>query len=158
VTILDRATRGVPSDYAPAGSRLAEPYLIANRVDGLGAGAYRFDGVLRLLRAGDFADQAAYLCLEQALGGDAAATHFLMVDLEKVLGRFGDRGYRLAQLEAGVVAGRMYLGAEAHRLGATGLTFYDDDVARFFAYGDRPKSCMLVLAAGPATRHLLPLA
>jgi hypothetical protein len=31
-TILDRATRGVPSDYAPAGSRLAEPFLIANRV------------------------------------------------------------------------------------------------------------------------------
>ncbi|MEA2565352.1 MAG: hypothetical protein QOD49_529 [Actinomycetota bacterium] len=161
-SMLAPATRGVPADYAPAGSRLVEPYLIANRVDGLGAGAYRFDGVLRLLRAGDFAEQAAYLCLEQALGGDAAATHFLMVNLATVLDRFGDRGYRAAELEAGIVAGRMYLGAEAHRLGATGLTFYDDDVTRFFAPspvgGDPPKSCMLVLAAGPATRHLLPLA
>jgi hypothetical protein len=85
-----------------------------------------------------------------------------MVNLATVLDRFGDRGYRAAELEAGVVAGRMYLGAEAHRLGATGLTFYDDDVIRFFAPssvgGDPPKSCMLVLAAGPATRHLLPLA
>jgi SagB-type dehydrogenase family enzyme len=159
VTILDRATRGVPSDYAPAGSRLAEPYLIANRVEGLESGAYRFDGEkLQLLASGDFAQEAAYLCLEQPLAHDAAATHFLMVDLEKVLGRFGDRGYRLAQLEAGVVAGRMYLGAEAHRLGATGLTFYDDGVTRFFADGGRPKSCMLVVAVGPSTRHLLPLA
>jgi hypothetical protein len=128
-------------------------------VEGLESGAYRFDGEkLRLLASGDFAEEAAYLCLEQQLAHDAAATHFLMVDLEKVLGRFGDRGYRLAQLEAGVVAGRMYLGAEAHRLGATGLTFYDDDVTRFFADGGRPMSCMLVLALGPATRHLLPLA
>jgi nitroreductase len=158
-TILERATRGVPTDYAPGGSALAEPYLIANRVDGLESGAYRFDGELRLLATGDFAEEAAYLCLEQPLGHDAAATHFLMADLDNVLGRFGDRGYRLAQLEAGVVAGRMYLAAEAHRLGATGLTFYDDDVTRFFTAAGAPtRSCMLVLAVGPATRRLLPLA
>jgi SagB-type dehydrogenase family enzyme len=172
-TILDRATRGVPADWAPGGSPrrpsrrrvkagLVEPYLIANRMDGLEAGAYRYDGTLRLLRAGDFARQATYLCLEQPLGGDAAATHFLMADLAAVLGRLGDRGYRAAQLEAGVVAGRMYLAAEAHRLGATGLTFYDDYVTRFFAGGDDPadppRSCMLVLALGAATRRLLPLA
>jgi SagB-type dehydrogenase family enzyme len=158
-TILEQATRGVPTDYAPGGSALAQPYLIANRVEGLESGAYRFDGELHLLAAGDFAEEAAYLCLEQPLGHDAAATHFLMADLDNVLGRFGDRGYRLAQLEAGVVAGRMYLAAEAHRLGATGLTFYDDDVTRFFtAEGEAPRSCMLVLALGPATRHLLPLA
>jgi SagB-type dehydrogenase family enzyme len=158
-TILGRATRGVPTDYAPGGSALAQPYLIANRVEGLESGAYRFDGELHLLATGDFAGEAGYLCLEQQLGHDAAATHFLMADLDNVLGRFGDRGYRLAQLEAGVVAGRMYLAAEAHRLGATGLTFYDDDVTRFFtAEGEAPRSCMLVLALGPATRHLLPLA
>jgi SagB-type dehydrogenase family enzyme len=158
-TILGRATRGVPTDYAPGASGLTQPYLIANRVEGLESGAYRFDGGLHLLATGDFAGEAAYLCLEQRLGHDAAATHFLMADLDNVLGPFGDRGYRLAQLEAGVVAGRMYLAAEAHRLGATGLTFYDDDVTRFFASeADPPKSCMLVLALGPATRHLLPLA
>ena len=162
-TILDRSTRGVPTDVAPAGSALAQPYLIANRVEGLKAGVYRYDEAFHLLAAGDFAEQAAYLCLEQRLGHDAAAAHFLMVDLGDVLDRFGDRGYRVAQLEAGVLAGRMYLAAEAHRVGATGLTFYDDDVARFFsgaAEGDprAPKSCMLVLAVGPATRRLLPLA
>jgi hypothetical protein len=138
---------------------LTQPYLIANRVEGLESGAYRFDGGLHLLATGDFAGEAGYLCLEQQLGHDAAATHFLMADLGDVFDRFGDRGYRLAQLEAGVVAGRMYLGAEAHRLGATGLTFYDDDVTRFFvAAGGAPRSCMLVLAVGPATRRLLPLA
>jgi len=161
-TILDRATRGMPADYAPTGAHLVKPHLIVNRVEGLEPGAYVHDGALALLAQGDFAELAGFLCLEQPLGRDAAATHFLMVDLEAVLDRFGDRGYRVAQLEAGVVAGRMYLAAEAHRLGATGLTFYDDDVTRFFAghdaAGPSPKSCMLVLAVGPTTRRLLPLA
>jgi len=41
------------------------------------------------------------------------------------LGALGARGDRAAQLEAGIVAGRIYLGAYANRYGATGLTFYD---------------------------------
>jgi hypothetical protein len=45
---LDRATRRVPADSAPGGSRLAESYLIANRVEGLESGAYQFDAT-RLL-------------------------------------------------------------------------------------------------------------
>ena len=57
----------------------------------------------------------------------------------------GDRGYRAAQLEAAVTAGRLYLAAYAHRdLGATGLTFYDDAVAEFFsprAEGQTPTFC-----------------
>jgi SagB-type dehydrogenase family enzyme len=157
--ILERAAWGVPADVAPEGSRLTRPYLIANRVEGLEPGAYVYEGGLRLLGPGDFAEQAAYLCLEQWLAHDAAATHFLMADLEATLGLLGDRGYRVAQLEAGVVAGRMYLGAYAHRLGATGLTFYDDEVTRFFATpGEPDRSCMLAVAVGPSTRRLLPLA
>ncbi|MGH2718296.1 MAG: SagB/ThcOx family dehydrogenase [Actinomycetota bacterium] len=155
-TILDRATRGVPTDYAPAGSRLIEPHLIANRVEGLEAGAYRYDQAFALLGPGDFSDAAGFLCLEQALGRDAAATHFLMADLPGVLSALGDRGYRAAELEAGVTGGRIYLAAEAHRIGATGLTFYDDEVTEFFAPpGVSPRSCMLVTAVGPATRRLL---
>lgn len=158
-TILDRATRGVPTDYAPGGSKLIEPHLIANRLDGLEPGAYRYDQAFALLGAGDFSSEAGFLCLEQALGRDAAATHFLMADLPAVLAKLGQRGYRAAQLEAGVTGGRIYLAAEAHRIGATGLTFYDDEVTAFFAPpGAEPRSCMLVTAVGPATRRLLPRA
>jgi hypothetical protein len=36
-------------------------------------------------------------------------------------------------LEAGAIGGRMYLSAYAQGLGATGLTFFDDDVINFFS-------------------------
>jgi SagB-type dehydrogenase family enzyme len=152
-TILERATVGIPTDYAPGGARLVEPYLIANGVQGLDPGACVFrDGELRLLERGDFHREAGFLCLEQELGATAAATHFLMADLPRTLDALGARGYRAAQLEAGIVAGRLYLGAYAYRFGATGLTFYDDAVTEFFSPDAAGKSCVLVTAIGESPR------
>jgi hypothetical protein len=151
--ILARCTVGVPTDYAPGGAHLAEPYLIANAVEGIGPGAYVFrGGELQLLRDGEFRREAGFLCLEQRLGADAAVTHFLMADLRRALDALGARGYRAAQLEAGIVAGRIYLAAYASRFGATGLTFYDDEVTRFFSADAEGKSCMLVVAVGESPR------
>jgi len=67
-------------------------------------------------------------------------------------GAFGSRGYRAAQLEAGIVAGRTYLGAYAYRFGATALTFYDDAVTEFFSPDAAGTSCMLVVALGESPR------
>jgi len=156
-TILERATVGIPTDYATAGARLVEPYLIANEVQGLDPGAYVFrDGELRLMERGDFRQEAGFLCLEQELGATAAATHFLMTDLPRTLDALGARGYRAAQLEAGIFAGRLYLGAYAYRFGATGLTFYDDAVAEFFSPDAAGKSCVLVTAIGESPRLAAP--
>lgn len=47
---------------------------------------------------------------------------FIVADLDAALAALGPRGYRAAELDAGIVAGRIYLGAYAQRLGATGLT------------------------------------
>ncbi|MGE5637018.1 MAG: SagB family peptide dehydrogenase [Nocardioidaceae bacterium] len=139
--ILGRAMRRIPVDV-PAPSELR---LIANRLDGLDPGAYRFaDGRFDLLGAGSLREAAGYLCLEQALGAQAAATHFLLADLDAVLGELGERGYRAAQLDAGVRIGRVYLGAYAQCLGASGLTFYDDDVTTFLAPGLSPMTCVVV--------------
>jgi hypothetical protein len=68
------------------------------------------------------------------------------------LGALGRRGYRAAQLEAGIVAGRIYLCAYADHFGATGLTFYDDEVTRFFSPDAEGKNCMLVVAVGDSPR------
>ena len=153
--VLGRATRGVRSDHAPDGSRLIEPYLIINRVDGLKPGGYVWrDGEPRLLREGDFRNQAAFLCLDQRLGGDSSATVFLMADLPATFEGLGARGYRAGQLEAGTVAGKVYLASYAHRFGATGLTFFDDEVERFFSPDAAGKSCMLVVAVGDSPRVL----
>ena len=71
--------------------------------------------VLELIRPGDFRREAGHLGLDQALAADASVDVFFMVDLEPVLERFGNRGYRAAQLEASITAGRFYLGAYALR-------------------------------------------
>lgn len=143
----------IPTDYAPDGSMLIEPYLIVAAADGLTSGAYVFrHGTFDLLREGNFRNEAAYLCLEQRLAGDAAVAIFLMADLDAVMEALGDRGYRAAQLEGGIVAGRTYLAAYAHRFGATGLTFYDDEVTEFFSPDAAGKSCMLVVAVGESPR------
>jgi SagB-type dehydrogenase family enzyme len=151
--ILDLAGTPIATDYAPAGSRLIERFLVVNGVEGLFPGAYLYaDRGPELLRTGRFRRVAGHLCLDQRLAADAAAVAFLMTDLDRVLGRLGDRGYRAAQLEGGIVAGRIYLAAYAHRFGATGLTFYDDEVTEFFSPPGAGKSCMLVVAVGESPR------
>jgi Nitroreductase family len=142
--ILGGAMSPIPLDVPPA----CEFRLVANAVDGLPPGAYRFDPPdgFELLRAGEFRRQAGYLVLEQLLGALAAATMFAMADLDAVLERHGNRGYRAAQLEAGIRVGRIYLGAFARGLGATASTFYDDDVTAFLApeAGLSPMLCAAV--------------
>ncbi len=76
-----------------------------------------------------------------------------MADLEPILNRLGNRGYRAAQLEASITAGRIYLAAYALGLGATGLTFYDDAVTDFFSPHAKGKSAMFLVAVGRRVRR-----
>jgi SagB-type dehydrogenase family enzyme len=157
---LRAATRPVPAD-APSG--LVDLYLIVNAVDGLESGAYRClpdaTGLERLAR-GDFRARSSYLCLEQALGGDAAAVIYFLAPLDALLERYGDRGYRLANLEAGLAGGRAYLAAYAAGFGASGLTFYDPLVVEFFSPHARGRDAIFVTAlgraAGAAGHRLIP--
>ncbi len=70
---------------------------------------------------------------------------FFLADLRRVLDHFGNRGYRAVQLEAGILGGKIYLAAYAQHLGATGLTFYDDDVVEFFLPHAKGKSAKRML-------------
>jgi hypothetical protein len=143
--ILAGAMEPIPLDVPPAN----ELRLIANAVDGLPPGAYRYDSPdgFALLRPGNLRRQAGYLVLEQLLGALAAATIFVLADLDRILERHGNRGYRAVQLEAGIRIGRIYLGAFARGLGATASTFYDDEVTAFLA-PDEGLSPMLCAAVG----------
>jgi SagB-type dehydrogenase family enzyme len=151
-TILDCATRGLPADFLePHGTQLNDLYLIVHSVEGLEPGAYFFRRVrnaLELLRAGEFRTEAHHLGLEQLLPADACVDIFFLADLKRILERYGNRGYRAVQLEAGTIGGRMYLAAYAQRLGATGLTFFDDDVTNFFSPHAKGKSAVFLLAIG----------
>lgn len=151
-TMLDRATRGIPADFlSPFGSHLNELYLIVNSVVGLPAGAYFYrweEKQLELLKSGEFRDKAGYLGLEQQIPADAAVDVFFLADLKKILERYGNRGYRAVQLEAGILGGKLYLSAYAQKLGCSGLTFYDDDVVNFFSPHARGKSAVFLVALG----------
>jgi hypothetical protein len=54
----------------------------------------------------------------------------------------------MAELEAGLVAGRAYLAAHAIGRGATGLTFFDEEVRRFFSPHAAALEPLLVVAVG----------
>jgi SagB-type dehydrogenase family enzyme len=156
-TLLHRATRGVPADFLdPPGAQLNDLYLIVHAVEGLPPGAYVFHrsrGVLECLKPGNFRADAGYLGLEQELPADAAVDIFFLADLRPILQRFGNRGYRAVQLEAGILGGKLYLAAYAQRLGATGLTFFDDDVTRFFSPHSEGKSAIFLVAVGHSAKH-----
>jgi len=158
-TLLDRATRGVPADFEdPMESQLNQLYLIVHAVEGLDSGAYFFHrdrGVLECVKHGNFRNQAGYLGLEQQLPADAAVGIFFLADLRPIFDRLGNRGYRAVQLEAGILGGKLYLAAYAQRLGATGLTFYDDDVTRFFSPHAEGKSAIFLVAVGHSVRRKL---
>ncbi len=156
-TILDCATRGLPADFLePPGAQLNDLYLIVHSVQGLRPGAYFFEReqntlellTLELLKEGEFRAAAHHLGLEQELPADACVDIFFLADLEQILDRYGNRGYRAVQIEAGAIGGRIYLAAYAQHLGATGLTFFDDDVINFFSPHAKDKSAIFLLAIG----------
>ncbi len=146
----------MPADFLPGGSpRLSELFLIVHAVEGIPPGAYRFDrarGALLLLKRGDFRREAGRLGLDQPLAAEAAVNVYFLSRLEEVLGALEDRGYRAAELEAGVMGGRLYLAAYAQGLAATGLTFYDDEVVEFFGPAAEGREVMFLVLLGHRRR------
>lgn len=155
--VLAAATRRAPID-ADAAVCLRHA-LNVHDVAGVGVGAYTLgaDGELApqaardLGRAGYEPDAlravSEHLCLNQPRGGAAAWTIFHCTDLPWLLDTLGPRGYRLANLEAGLVSGRIALAATALGGGATALTFYDQAVSETFGL---PVAPLLATAVGPA--------
>jgi hypothetical protein len=146
--MLSSATSPTPTDAWFE----TQPYLIVNAVKGLASGAYFFNRAsheLEVLKTGAFRGEAAYLDLGQELAGDAAVDVYWLVNLDNV----DERGYRAAQLHAAIEGGTLYLAAYALGLGATGLTFFDDDVTRFFSPHAVGKSVMFLMAVGHPRRR-----
>ena len=156
--MLRGAAAGISADFTDDSSApLNQLYLIVNDVDGLPSGSYVFHPDLESLEQlaeGDLRDRAGQLDLGQELAADASVNVYFLTDLAAVLDRYGNRGYRMAQMEAAIMGGRLYLGAYAQRMGATGLTFFADDVTQFFSPHALGKNVMFLTALGrPARRR-----
>lgn len=122
-------SRTVPS----AGARHAfETYLLANNVEGLDLGVYRFlASTHRLLRLelGDSPDITARLtraCLNQEQVARSAATFFWVAVVERMAWRYGERSYRYLHLDAGHVCQNLYLAAQGIGCGVCAMAAYDD--------------------------------
>ena len=155
-SLLDRATRGITTDFLGAEETLNDLYLIVHAVEGLPSGGYvfrRHERALELLKPGDFRRDAGYLGLGQEIPADCSVNIYFLADLHGILERYGNRGYRAAQLEAAIMGGRIYLSAYAQRLGASGLTFFDDDVTQFFSPNAAGKSVMFLVAVGKSAKR-----
>jgi hypothetical protein len=83
--------------------------------------------------------------MEQDHPARAAFDVWQMADLEQLVADLGDRGYRWAQLEAGIRAGRLQIGAFMHGWGAGASTFYDEEVSKLLGTDLSP---LLMVAIG----------
>jgi SagB-type dehydrogenase family enzyme len=142
----------LPLDFTKSGKvSITDTYFIANDVEGLPRGSYYFNRnseSLDLLKRDVHRDVSGYLCLWQSLFSDASIVFFLMTPLEQVIASYGNRGYRAAQFEAGIIAGKIYLAAYAQGIGASGSTFFDDAVTEFFSPHATDKSTMIAIGVG----------
>ncbi|GAB7036628.1 MULTISPECIES: nitroreductase family protein [Catenuloplanes] len=126
---MDRS-RTVPAEalewpLAAALRGIDVPHWVAvHGVDGVPPGVYRWPDLDTPVRAGDLRDELTRICLDQALGGDAAYVVIAAIDGAAL----DDRGYREAQLAAGIVEGRLHLAAYALGATASGMTFLDSEV------------------------------
>ncbi len=154
--LLTAANAPLEADYRTDSARsLVDLYVIAHAVEGVEPGSYRWDpaeAALEPLSLGSFRREAGFLALGQALGADPAVNVYAIADLDSVLGALGNRGYRAAQLDGGISGGRTYLAAYAQGLGASGLTFFDDDVTRFFGLSADRFGVMFLTSAGVPAR------
>jgi nitroreductase len=141
--LLEWAEAPIPAD-AP---RVVRQLVTVAAVEGLEPGVY--DAQLNRLQAreeDELREAVGFAAMEQDHPRDAAVNVFQLADVEAVVERLGDRGYRWAQLEAGIRAGRVQIGAFARGWGAAASTFFDDEVSRELGTSDAP---MLMVAVGP---------
>jgi len=151
-TVLDRALGGVPVDaFAGDLGGLVDCYCLVHAVEGIDQGVYEYHpgpDELEWVRETD-RETAGHLALGQSVVGDAAANVYLVADVDAVVSEFGNRGYRLAQLEAGIALGRLYLATYAHLgLGGRGFTFFDGEVAEYLSPHADGQTPMTLFAFG----------
>lgn len=145
------------SARSSAGTRDAEGFgsvelsVIVHAVEGVDPGVYRWrDGELCMERPGVWRERAVHLALDQDAAGQAAVNFCFWSRLPDVLAIHGNRGYRAAQLAGAISGGRVYLAAHALGLGATGLTFYDDEMAGFLGLPAAETVVLFLVVCGRA--------
>ncbi len=145
--LLAWSEAAVPADVSRVVRQLVTVAAVRELVPG------RYGACLDLLHEDDedeLRERAGFAAMDQDHARLAAVNVFQLADLDSVVARHGDRGYRWAQLEAGIRAGRLQIGAFVRGWGAVASTFFDEEVSRLFETAEAP---MLMVAIGPRLRR-----
>ncbi len=145
-------------DPSPRTGRRVGLTLVVQGVQDLAPGVYAYhpgQHAVSLIKRGPEglrrATQAA--ALHQDVVGRAGVLFVFTVDAQRLAIPDGDRGYRHALLEAGMLGGQVYLQATALGLGCTGIgAFFDDEVAALVGADSSNNPVVYLLAVGPAPR------
>ncbi len=125
-SLVGHAGRTAPSAGATYPLQL---YVLAGDVEGLQPGVYRYDSnahALRKTKDGDLRSELASAALGQSMPADAPATIAIAADYERTTGRYGERGIRYVDMEAGHAGQDIYLAAAARDLGTVAVGAFDD--------------------------------
>ena len=110
----------VTQPIATESKEVIEFYFIVLRVEGMVPGVYHG---MELIKAGEFAEESAYLCVGQRIASDNAVTLFLASNA---------RNYQTAPQFAGLLGHRIYLASNYHGIDCTGIgAYYDIEVKEF---------------------------
>ncbi len=99
-------------------------WVVVHGVADTAPGVYRWPDLDTPVRQAELRDELLRICLDQYLAADAGYVVIGAVDGATL----DDRGYREAQLAAGLVEGRLHLAAYALGATASGMTFLDSEV------------------------------
>jgi hypothetical protein len=143
--------RGLPLETLRASMSVAMrgisvPHWVAvHDVTGLAPGLYRWPDLTAPVREGNLRGELFRVTLDQGLSRDAA---FVVISATDV-SRLPDRGYRDAQLAAGIVEGRLHLAAYALGASATGMTFLDSEIPALLGSGEFPDGLIFTCVGVP---------
>jgi SagB-type dehydrogenase family enzyme len=107
-----------------------EIYILANRVEGLEPGIYRYlvkEHALELIKKEDLSKQLSGAALGQNMIREAAFNIIIAADYKRTTGRYGTRGKRYVHVEVGHVGQNIYLQAETLGLGTVAVGAFDDE-------------------------------
>lgn len=156
---LTRLARHLLQPYSAdlGGAPLGEVYLAVQRVEGLRPGVYRLnaDGSgpcpVGPLPEGRL-DASMMLGPPVVDVPSVNVWCYVVTDRERVTGAWGNRGYRMANMDAGVVAQRLCLLAGAEGLAARPINGYvTADVQRLLGIGEAARTPIFQIALGRRT-------
>lgn len=129
-----------------------EIYLHSTRVEGLKSGIYHYNPAennLRHLQEGDFSRQIAEAMVQPEMPFSSSVIFFFTALFDRVVFKYGERGYRFTLLEAGHAAQNLNLAAHALGMGTLNVGgYFDRPIDRLLGLDGVTHSTVYMVCAG----------